>query len=218
MHALLLAGEILTVPALVAAVVSVVVRYRRADDVARQQIKWLAVAGVFTLCSSLVGAAIALLGPPAVGYTLILLGMIAIPIAIGVAILRHRLYDVDRVISRSLIYGALTLLLGAAYAGLVLGGPGGVLVVRGRLEPRDRGLDARRRRAVPAGALARAAASSTGASTGAATTPQRTLEAFGARLRRASSTSSARRRPERRRRRDDAARARLALAPRGARP
>jgi hypothetical protein len=121
-QALLLAGEILTVPALVAAVVSVVVRYRRADETARQQIKWLAVAGVFTLCSSLVGAAIALLGPPAVGYTLILLGMIAIPIAIGVAILRHRLYDVDRVISRSLTYGAVTLLLAAAYTGLVLAG------------------------------------------------------------------------------------------------
>jgi hypothetical protein len=121
-HALLLAGEILTVPALVAAVASVVIRYRRADATARQQIKWLAVAGVLTLCSSLVGAAIAVLGPPAVGYTLILLGMIAIPIAIGVAILRHRLYDVDRVISRSLTYGLVTITLAAAYAGLVLAG------------------------------------------------------------------------------------------------
>ena len=49
-------------PALVAAVASVVVRYRRADDTARQQIKWLAVAGVFTVCSTLVGATVAALG------------------------------------------------------------------------------------------------------------------------------------------------------------
>jgi hypothetical protein len=121
-HALLLAGEILTVPALVLAVASVVVRYRRAGETARQQIKWLAVAGVFTACSSLVGAAVAVLGPPAVGYTLILLGMLAIPIAIGLAILRYRLYDVDLVISRSLTYAVVTILLAAAYAVLVLAG------------------------------------------------------------------------------------------------
>jgi hypothetical protein len=77
---------------------------------------------VFTACSSLVGAAVAVLGPPAVGYTLILLGMLAIPIAIGLAILRYRLYDVDLVISRSLTYAVVTILLAAAYAVLVLAG------------------------------------------------------------------------------------------------
>jgi hypothetical protein len=118
--ALLLAGELLTIPALVAAVASVVVRYRRAGETARQQIKWLAVAGVVTVCTSLAGAAIAVLGPDAVGYTLILLGMLALPLALGVAILRYRLYDVDLVISRSLTYALVTILLAAAYAGLVL--------------------------------------------------------------------------------------------------
>jgi MFS family permease len=122
MRAVLLTGEILTVPALVAPVLSVVVRYRRAGDVARRQIKWLAVAGVVVAVTTLGGAAVAVAGAPTLGYSTILLGMISLPVAIGVAILRYRLYDVDRVISRSLGYAMLTVVLAAAYGALVLVG------------------------------------------------------------------------------------------------
>jgi hypothetical protein len=84
--------------------------------VERQQLKWLAYAvGVLALASMvpdswLGGWAIAAVN----------LAQWAIPAAIGVAILKYRLYDIDRLINRTLVYGALTALLGVIYAGTVL--------------------------------------------------------------------------------------------------
>ena len=49
--------------------------------------------------------------------------LIALPISVGIAVLRYRLYEIDRIISRTLVYVALTVILGAAYVGLVLAGP-----------------------------------------------------------------------------------------------
>jgi hypothetical protein len=115
-------GLLLTFVALVAAAASIVARYRRSGGVARQQIKWLAAAAVAAAAGVVGGIAIAWLGWDNVGYTVVMLGMLGIPVAIGVAMLRYRLYDVDRVISRTLTYGLLTAALGAAYAGLVLAG------------------------------------------------------------------------------------------------
>jgi hypothetical protein len=48
--------------------------------------------------------------------------LIALPVSVGIAILRYRLYEIDRLISRTLVYGGLTVILGAAYVGLVLAG------------------------------------------------------------------------------------------------
>ena len=89
-------------PALAAAVASVVVRYRRAATRRAQQIKWLAVAGVVAVRRQSRRGTVAVLGPASSATRSILLAMLAIPVAIGVAVLRYRLYDVDRVISRSL--------------------------------------------------------------------------------------------------------------------
>jgi hypothetical protein len=116
------AGMILTLVALVAAVVSVVTRYRGSGGVARQQIKWLAAAGLVAVAGILAGTTMAVLGWDDVGNTVVVLGILGIPVAIGIAMLRYRLYDVDRVISRTLTYGLLTVALGAAYGGLVLAG------------------------------------------------------------------------------------------------
>jgi hypothetical protein len=114
------------------------VRRRRAQPIERQQLKWLAfVAGG----SGLVGATgFLMVGSDnstmaIAGGLLLLLALagiaVGIPVAVGLAILRYRLYDIDRVINRTLVYGLLTAVLGLGYAGVILvlgqvfGGVGG---------------------------------------------------------------------------------------------
>ena len=103
------------------------VRRRRAGPVERQQLKWLAfVAGG----SGLAGAAGFLMvgfgnsAAAIVGGLLLLVALVGIavgiPVAVGLAILRYRLYDIDRVINRTLVYALLTAVLGLGYAGVVL--------------------------------------------------------------------------------------------------
>jgi hypothetical protein len=99
-----------------AAAGSLIARWRRARGVERQQLKWLAYAAVMLVVAQ-VGAS--LLPRPlfvVVSYTSALL----FPVAVGIAVVRYRLYDIDRLINRTLVYGLLTTLLGAIYAGTVL--------------------------------------------------------------------------------------------------
>jgi hypothetical protein len=102
---------------------SLVLRFRRSRGVERQQLKW------FTYATLLGFGTWALLGftgvhdrlaDPLQAIVTILIGWL-IPVVIGVAILRYRLYDIDRLINRTLVYGLLTAVLGLAYAGVVLG-------------------------------------------------------------------------------------------------
>jgi hypothetical protein len=101
---------------------SLVVRFRRARGSERQQLRWVALAAGLTVLGSLV-----ILAAVAVGASPGLLGWVAgiyvaiLPLALGAAILRYRLYDLDRIISRALAYGLLTVLLGGGYAVVVLG-------------------------------------------------------------------------------------------------
>jgi hypothetical protein len=100
---------------------SLVVRFRRAHGVERQQLRWVAVAAALLV----VAAGAALVGL-AVGATEVVTWALSVwvaglPVAIGAAVLRYRLYDLDRIISRTLAYGLLTLLLGGGYAAVVLG-------------------------------------------------------------------------------------------------
>jgi len=117
-----LGGLTLVAIAFAAATVSVAVRYHRADDLRRQQIKLLAAAAGAVAASAVAGAILREFGETFLGGGLLLFGFLAIPLGVAVAMLRYRLYDVDRVISRSLTYAFVTVTLGAVYVGLVLAG------------------------------------------------------------------------------------------------
>jgi hypothetical protein len=127
-------GFIVTVVGLVVGAGSLVARFRHARGVERQQLRWLALAATLTGVGALVvgvGMAVGATAVPlfAAGVCLVLL-----PLATGAAVLRYRLYDLDRIISRTLAYGLLTVVLGGGYAVVVLGlgeliGRGSSLVV-----------------------------------------------------------------------------------------
>src|ERR671931_1123557 len=113
-----------TVVGLAAAAASLVGRFRHARGVERLQLRWVALAAVLVGLGA-VGVLFSLaVGGSAAGI-LFTLGigccLVVPPVAPGAAILRYRLYDLDRIFSRTLAYGLLTLLLGGGYAGLVLG-------------------------------------------------------------------------------------------------
>jgi hypothetical protein len=101
---------------LVAAVVSLVLRFRRSRGVERLQLKWFTYAGVLLILTIPVGMFL----PAPIGDALWGLLTAFVPVAAGIAILRYRLYDIDRLINRTLVYGLLTALLGGIYAGVVL--------------------------------------------------------------------------------------------------
>jgi hypothetical protein len=133
-------GGTLVIVGIIGAFASLVVRLRRSRGRERQQLKWfvyvalLGIVAIFPLGPLLYwlsdqlpdgyrGVFGALLEPW-------LLGPIALPITVAVAIVRHRLYDIDRVINRTLVYGLLTVLLGAVYAA-------GVFLLGRLLDPAD---------------------------------------------------------------------------------
>jgi hypothetical protein len=99
-----------------------VLSYRRASGERRQQLKWLLAGSV------LGGASLAFTAQNVLGHSVAarilagvaFLGILAIPVSIGVAVMKYRLYDIDRVISRTLAYAIVTGLLVGVYAGLVL--------------------------------------------------------------------------------------------------
>jgi hypothetical protein len=118
----LIAG-VLFVPLFFAAVASVVVRFRRARGVERQQLKWFLYATVAVL----VGFWLVPLTPAAIFEPSELVGDLFIgaltvgwPVALGIAVLHYRLYEIDRLVNRTVVYGLLTIVLGGIYAGIVL--------------------------------------------------------------------------------------------------
>ena len=114
-------AAVVVLATLVAAAGSLVVRFRRARGVERQQLRWLALAAALAAGLLLVAVAAGAMWRDGVVLAAIGTCVALLPLATGAAILRYRLYDLDRIISRTLAYGLLTLLLGLAYAGVVLG-------------------------------------------------------------------------------------------------
>jgi hypothetical protein len=114
-------GSWAPVVAVLVAVASLALRFRRATGAERQQLKWLAYAGVLVvLCFVLPDAVAKALGSQLAGDLVFAALFVPVPVAVGVAILKHHLYDIDRLINRTLVYGLLTALLGSLYAGAVL--------------------------------------------------------------------------------------------------
>jgi hypothetical protein len=106
-----------------ATVVSVVVRFRRARGVERQQLKFFMYATVAILVGFLLlpGAARMVADPSEFVVDVLISALfLGWPVALGVAVLRYRLYAIDRLVNRTLVYGLLTVVLGGIYAGIVL--------------------------------------------------------------------------------------------------
>ena len=119
-------GGVLVAGAGLAAIASVVFRYLRARAVEREQLKWLVYAGALIVIAQLAGLMAAkIMGPGNASTNLqnaLSNGAVAlIPIAIGIAIFRYRLYDIDVVINKTLVYGALAAFITAVYVAIVVG-------------------------------------------------------------------------------------------------
>jgi len=113
---------VLLLVGIVGSSVSLIIRFRRARGQERQQVKWLAFAG------ALAGVTVPIVGFVAYEQLgevtadgLIMLSVLGLPVAAGIAILRYRLYDIDVVINKSLVFVALAAFITAVYAAIVVG-------------------------------------------------------------------------------------------------
>jgi hypothetical protein len=106
-------GGVLFAAGFLGALASLVVRFARARGLERQQLKW------FVYAAGL-GFALLVLPTPIPDFLKWTLAPVSLSAAAAVAVLRDRLYDIDRLINRTLVYGVLTAVLGLGYAGAVL--------------------------------------------------------------------------------------------------
>ncbi len=110
-----------------ATVVALLVRLKRAQGVERQQLKWLTYAGALAVLGLLllipreVGLNVPTRLLDLAGAAFTAIGILGIPVAVGVAILRYRLFDIDRLITRTVVYGLLTALVTTVYLAIVVG-------------------------------------------------------------------------------------------------
>jgi MFS family permease len=119
----------LSVLAVLLPAVALVVRFRVSRGVERQQLKWFVSSGiVVVLISILIALVVFFLGEKSLRsqvlltilFPLLILALCGIPVSIGIALLRYRLYDIDILINRTLVYGSLTVVLAASYEGAIV--------------------------------------------------------------------------------------------------
>ena len=116
---------ILSLGGIVGSVAALLVRLRRSSGLTREQVKWLAYAGAVAVIAFIIAGIIWGESPdsPAaviLGQALVLLALLLIPVAAGIAILRHRLYDIDVVIRKTVVFGVLAGFITLVYAAIVL--------------------------------------------------------------------------------------------------
>ena len=111
-------------------------RLRHATWVERQQIKWFAYAITVTATGAIltytIGEASGIPWVRGIGFVVVMIGLMGIPTSVGIAILRYRLYDIDHIINRTLVFGALTTLLVAVYVGSVVSLQGALRALSGQ--------------------------------------------------------------------------------------
>jgi signal transduction histidine kinase len=109
------------VAACVLCVCSLFFRYHHADGDVRQQVKWFGLGAAFTLTCLLAGQVAQGLGAQVVSDVLSAIGVLGVPVGAAIAILRFRLFDIDVVISKAIVYGSLAAFIAIVYVGLVAG-------------------------------------------------------------------------------------------------
>jgi signal transduction histidine kinase len=115
-------GFVIFVAIMVVSLISLVVRYRRAGGPERQRIKWFALAGILAVALFVAQAIADSVG--ASGFLWIVTisaAYLVLPVGIGIAILRHRLYDIDVVINRAVLFGLLVAFITVVYVAIVVG-------------------------------------------------------------------------------------------------
>lgn len=137
MSALLVIAAPLLLVGIFGSIASVVARYRRAGNVERAQVKWLAYASVFVIVGNLVGSIPYTIWPDdpfTLEFSIVMTSvtLVGIVIATGFAILRYRLWDIDIVINRTLVYGSLSALVVTFYV-LIVGSLSALLQTEGGL-------------------------------------------------------------------------------------
>lgn len=119
-------ASLVLAPAMIGSALSVVAQFRGADQNARQQIKWVAFGGALQVVITILLWILSAVRPAAFGTTVVAVGSVSgliTPTATGVAIFRYRLYDIDRLINRTITYGATVGVLAATFGAVAIGIP-----------------------------------------------------------------------------------------------